>query len=195
MIFHGLIVVIVLVLLCVPSIASADGLTWNLSGVTFGDGGTASGSFVYDATTNTVSNIDIVTTKGTLFGGTTYLGVDPGFAPFALAPQAFDLVLVPNPSLSSFTGTFLLDLSFPNALTNSGGTVSMAGMGSEDLCAPPSPEFPLDNCAAAQDTPFRMMTAGDVVSASVATPEPSALLLLGMGLVGFVGAAKRKVQA
>ena len=53
-----------LVLLCVPSVASADGITWTLSGVTFDDGGTASGSFVYDAVTNTVSSINIVTTAG-----------------------------------------------------------------------------------------------------------------------------------
>ncbi len=66
-----------LVLLCVPSVASADGITWSLSGVTFDDGGTASGSFVYDAVTNTVSAVNIVTTAGTTFGGTTYTALGP----------------------------------------------------------------------------------------------------------------------
>ena len=46
--FRGLLAVpALLVLLCGPSVASADGITWRLSGVTFADGGTASGSFVY----------------------------------------------------------------------------------------------------------------------------------------------------
>jgi hypothetical protein len=36
------------------------------------------------------------------------------------------------------------------------------------------------------------VTAGHVVSTSITTPEPSALLLLGMGLACLAGAAKRK---
>ena len=34
-------------------IASANPILWSLAGVTFDDGGTAYGSFVYDADTNT----------------------------------------------------------------------------------------------------------------------------------------------
>lgn len=44
-------------LLLACSGASAFPVTWTLSGVTFADGGTASGSFVYDAATNNVSDI------------------------------------------------------------------------------------------------------------------------------------------
>lgn len=176
MTFRALIAVpVLLVLLLIPSIASADGITWNLTGVTFADGGTASGSFVYDAVTNTVSSIDIVTTVGTVFGGTTYTALNPGFLPL---PD--DIVVVPNSSLSNFTGTFVLDLSLAAPLTNAGGIVSMAGLGGEFTCADAG-------CTAPNLDTYRLMTAGEVV----ATPEPSALLLLGAGLGVLLIAAKR----
>lgn len=150
-------------------------------GVVFDDGGTASGSFVYDAVTNTVSSIDIVTTAGTTFGSTTYTGVNPGFG-----PTPFDIVVVPNPSLSDFTNSMLLDLEFATSLPTAGGTDSMAGFGFEGLCANPG-------CTAFAGTPYRLMTAGEVVGTPVGTPEPSALLLLGVGLVVLAGVAKRTV--
>jgi len=54
------------------SIAQADVLTtFELSGVTFSDGGSATGSFTYDSTNQTLSNVDITTSGGTL-PGTTY---------------------------------------------------------------------------------------------------------------------------
>jgi hypothetical protein len=62
LIFRSTITALVLIVLAsmVPT-ASADGVTWTLSGVTFSGGGTASGTFVYDADTNTFSSVDIVT--------------------------------------------------------------------------------------------------------------------------------------
>ena len=113
-----------LLLLGLPSIASADGVTWDLSGVTFDDGGTASGSFVYDADTNTVNDIDIVTTAGTAFGGATYTGSDPAFGPF---PD--QLVVVTDASLADFTGTPVLNLLFLDSLTDAGGTVDLLDVG------------------------------------------------------------------
>ena len=57
-----------LIALCAIN-AAAKPVTWYLQGVTFLDGGTGSGSFVYDADTNlpfgTYSNISITTTAGT----------------------------------------------------------------------------------------------------------------------------------
>ena len=54
--------VLLLALLSVPSIASADSILWTLTGVTFSDGATASGSFIFNGTT--FSSIDISTSVG-----------------------------------------------------------------------------------------------------------------------------------
>ena len=164
----------VLALLCLPSVASADGVTWNFSGVTFSDGGTITGSFVYDATTNTVSDINVTTTLGTAFGGATYLATDPGFG-----PRPVEIVLVPDPTLSDFTGTLALNLDFLTGLTNAGGAVLLGG--AEDTCADPG-------CTHA-GSDIRDIIAGEVVS----SPEPASLLLLGLGLLGVARAPKRNL--
>jgi hypothetical protein len=101
-----------LAFLCLPSIASADGVTWDLVGVTFDDGGTASGSFVYDAVSNTVSDVNITTSAGTAFGGDTYTGEDPSFGSFA-----DEFVVVTDPTLVDFTNTPVLILLLADSLT------------------------------------------------------------------------------
>jgi hypothetical protein len=182
LIFRSVLTALVLVVLfCVPSIASADGITWDLSGVTFDDTGTASGSFVYDATTNTYSSIDIITTPGAAFGGATYTSLSSAFG-----SSSTGLLLGPSGDL---TGTPLLFLLLGSDLTNSGGTVPLIVSGENQ-----SGEGTCDNSDCSLNTLLRSTTAGQVVG-TVSTPEPSALSLLGLGLVALLaGTAIRKLS-
>ena len=51
-------------LVAATSTLMATPITWTLSGVTFGNGSTASGKFVYDSDTNTFSSININVSNG-----------------------------------------------------------------------------------------------------------------------------------
>jgi hypothetical protein len=145
-----------------------------LNNFTFSDGATASGSFDYDAATNTFSSIHIVTTGTSLFPGATYTAVDPGFGPFP-----FDVAFITG-SLSNYTGTPALELGFVTSLTNLGGTIGT------DIN-----EFVCTNNVCGAATDIRGTLDGGTVVGAVATPEPSVLLLLSFSLLALLGFAKR----
>src|SRR6202008_1301356 len=114
LIFRSLITAFILVVTFgVPSIASADGVTWTLT-ASFNDGGTASGSFNYDAITNTYSAIDVITTTGTTLLGTTYTTLS-----YLATDSSTGLTL--GVSSGDITNTSFLFLLFNAPLTNAGG--------------------------------------------------------------------------
>ncbi len=59
--------------------AQAIPILWTLDSVTFVDGGTATGSFVYEADTITFSMINVTTTAGGGFLGASYTDDHPSF--------------------------------------------------------------------------------------------------------------------
>jgi hypothetical protein len=144
--------------------ASASPILWNLVGVSFNDGETASGSFAYDAATNTYSSVNITTTTGNRVAGATYLFLDPAFV-----LNAVNLIVVPNAGpYDHFTP--ILFLAFNPPLMASGGTVSILFEDSvEGTCNGPG-------CSALnfQGTPLRFVSAGSVST----VPEPSSFSLV-----------------
>ena len=158
----------------VGSSVHATPLTWTLNNAVFTDGGTATGSYIYDADTNSISNINIVTSAASPFGGSlTY-----GFVAF-LPPQ---FVVAYENSGPPYTGTLALVLALVSPMTNLGGTIPF------DLAAQPIAPYE----GVCWDTecvginPFRYFTSGSVTALAPAeTPLPAALPLFVTGLAGI----------
>jgi len=196
---------LLLVLLSVPSIASADSILWTLTNVAFtpiagtsGVAGTATGSFDFDATMGpmgTFSNIDIKTFITTPTGQTllnTYTTLSGGG--FTDSPTSLFL----GKASGDLSGSPLLVLFFgacsPNCgtgLANAGGlTVDLTTDGGEGSCDPTSTD-----CSSS--TELRSISAGGTVTSTstIATPEPTALSLLGAALAALLaGVAIRKAS-
>ena len=195
---------LLLVLLSVPSIASADSILWTLSGVSFEGidqttglpsgvtGGTATGFFMYDLATNTYSDIHITTTTGSGLGGSTYTTLSAG--PFQDSPTSLWL----GASSGNLMGTPLFALFFTQpGLGNSGGLTNSLLTGIDMCGLEGSCDNTAGNTGCDSSTPFRFVTGGEVTSSTVvATPEPSSLSLLGVALGALLaGVAIRKTQA
>ena len=149
--------------------ASAVPITWTLQDFAFVDGGTASGMFDFDADTGQVSNIDIITTAGTILPGETFqFNIDFGdrFFLFTSEPTS-DAGSVPAFS-------FLL----ASSLTNAGGTIAVES-GSEGAGPP--------------DGIQRFIASGSLTTISE-VPLPAAAWMFLAGL-GGLSAARRKKRA
>ena len=160
--------------------ASATPISWTLENWVFDDGGTASGSFVFDADTNAYSNISITTTLGSTLGGASY-----GIPDLASPGNSTIAVWVTGP-MADFTGTPLVAVQWLSALTNAGGTAYVNLSGSfygEYACGDAGCTYAVG--------PYRQLTQGFVST----VPEPGTSALFGFGLLGLCFARRRRSTA
>jgi hypothetical protein len=160
---------LLLVVLLIPSLASADGITWTLNSVNLIDGGTVTGSFNYNATTNAYSAVNVASTAGLLFGGVNYSTLTD-----AVMSGSTVLGLGQNPFYDGdLSGQSVLELFFNNPLTNAGGTDSIFAV--EFICTNSGCILPIT----------RISYSGNVTSSPVGAPEPASFLLLASGLLAL----------
>ena len=158
--------------------AHAVPVQWTLSNAVFDDGGTASGSFVFDAATNDYSNIAISTVAGTSGSAFTYANIPPVF--FKNPGQFFGVS-----ATGDLTGAGQLFLNFSGPMTDAGGTLDIVlSSSSQAVCSNADCTF--------ISTPFQRFVSGSIVSSPVsAVPLPAGLALGLTGMAAF-GAARRR---
>ena len=136
-------------------------LTWTLNNAVFGDGGTAVGSFVYDASTLTVVSYSIQTSQDAPdFPGFLYQNGAPNNISATVFPIS-DLILFATSFTNGNPNGIQLRLAPVAGLTDAGGVVSLnlnSGLSVECY-----------NCS-----PHRPFVSGEMVS----VPEPATALLV-----------------
>jgi len=166
------------VICLLPLTVSAAPVLWTFSGATFSDGGTASGSFVYDADTNTYSSVNVTTTAGSvLLTGANLLYVAPG-----LPASSADVLTVASSS-ANLTGVRGLSLSFSPALSDLGGTVSLTGL--EATCADATCSSPSGASRTLNAGPVAGVGKSNVPALSPWATAVAALLLAAAALVAL----------
>jgi hypothetical protein len=159
--------------------ASAKSVTWTLNNVVFRDGGTATGSFVFDANDGDVGSVSSWNVSVT--------GGDPGFPAFTYesdgnqfagtySDQTIDQYFSFN-NLPPQNDTRLIRIGPSQPLTDAGGTVALA----------------LDPQYTNYNVEFVGSVPRGIISGSVsAVPLPAAFPLFAAGLFGLVVIARSR---
>jgi hypothetical protein len=166
--------------LCVAAAwgASAAPLTWNVNG-TFADGGVLSGSFTFDADTNSIPTWNI-----SVSGGDTATFPDFTYTT-GIVPAGFNNFLAPEEQFSFYdpNSTRVLILASVAPLTNAGGVVGMLGFVDESNFS-----GECFNC-----TPSRFLVrGGSFASVGTDTPEPATWSLISAGGVFLLLGRRRR---
>jgi hypothetical protein len=170
-----------LFLFALPLPAFASTILWTLDGVTFEDGGTASGTFATDSVSGAVTSFNIETTFGSILGGSTYNSLP--YSPFDNFFFANSFALAaPN-----VLGLPVINLAFLNPLTGAGTNALQV-----DFLLPANQvafECSDNTCEIA-----RYATAGSAIGVVEAIPEPStwAMLILGFAGLGYLSYRRNK---
>jgi hypothetical protein len=163
----------------VPASAADVTANFTLDGVTFSDGGTATGGFTLDLTTGTLSNVNVTTSvDGTIVVGDTFTGGN------FISDSPPEFGFLDNYGLGE--DEFIFELSATLTPSNLASTTSFSiasGQESGDfiLCLGPD-----DFCGS------RTITAGSLDVSS--TPLPATLPLFGGGVsfFGWFGKKRRR---
>jgi hypothetical protein len=162
-----------------PVNASATPVLWNLNATVTGASasGTATGSFVYDADTNTYSSVAITTTLPVGSFSTNDIA--------GLAHNNQVLELIDNFVLGANAGKPVALLFFNPALTNLGGSASPTGFTGicEDVnCIVIDLQIPPNPAGMTVGGSVQGQLTGTPVVSTV--PEPTTLVLCSAGLIG-----------
>jgi hypothetical protein len=165
--------------LLTSNVALAAPVTWTLNNWGLLGGGSATGSFVYDAGLGSYSNVSITSTIGVAGSTFSFDGVDA-------AANKLQFVFG-DPSSDDLTGTAVLLGTLGNpGMTDAGGTLFILTQGGEN------PDSSQSICANANcsssDSPI-FLTSGTISGSPV--PVPAAVWLFGSAL-GFLGWMRRK---
>lgn len=131
---------------------------------------------MYDANTNTFSNINITTTSGTVFGGAVYGHLLPLYSPDE------NFIAVSTDAGGPAAGDNLLLMVLASPMTNAGGIIAVLS----DADGGFSYEGTFFDSMGGNDIERKITGTSGTVSA---VPEPSAFLYV--GLIGVVGGFRR----